>query len=106
MRDALKSFYFRKKKADARKGIFFYFVKLPWKHFFMKEFKWRIFYKSQFRRFRDENRVFSVQTLSEQKPIWLVDDFSQCTITLLSFCLFHCNTGTLKKQSFFNPDFP
>ena len=41
MCDALKSFYFRLKKVNARKGIFFYLIVME--RLFMKEFKRKIF---------------------------------------------------------------
>ena len=40
-----------------KKEFCFYLIKLSWKHFFMKEFKWKIFHESQFRRFCDENMM-------------------------------------------------
>ena len=36
MRDVLESFYFCKKKVDAKKEFSFYFIKLSWKRFFYK----------------------------------------------------------------------
>ena len=48
MRDALKSFYFCKKKIDARKGIFFLFFQIVMEMLFMKEFNWEIFTNCNF----------------------------------------------------------
>ena len=84
--------------------------------FFMKEFTWKIFTIAISPNSWWKRSVFSVQIRFEWKPVWLVGDFSQCTIALLKFlyffrlnwvgCLFHCNTGTFRKQSFFYPDVP
>ena len=48
MRDALKSFYFRKKRSMHEKEFSFYFIKLSLKHIFVKEFKWKIFTNRNF----------------------------------------------------------
>ena len=41
-------FFFRKKKSMREKEFCFYFIKLSWKCFFMKEFKWTIFTNRNF----------------------------------------------------------
>ena len=57
MRDALKSFYFRKKKVDVRKGIFFLFYQIVMETLFLWKKLSENLYESQIRRFRDENIV-------------------------------------------------
>ena len=92
----------------------FYFIKLSWKRFFSGKYlripippisRWK-------------HSVFSVQTCLKLKAFWLVDNFSECIITLLSFllfflfrvnwvgCLIHRNTGTLIKQRLLYRDVP
>ena len=57
LHDALKSFYFRKKKVDAQKGIFFLFYQIVRETLFYEKVEAKN-YESQFRRFRDENIVY------------------------------------------------
>ena len=58
MYDALKSFNFCIQNVNAQKLIFFFFfIKLPWKCFFMKEYVKNL-YNLQFCQFCNENNVY------------------------------------------------
>ena len=75
MRDALKSFYFRKKKSMQEKEFSFYFIQLSTKRFFYERISVENLYESQFCRFRDQNVVYLTFKFVLNRN-WLVDDFS------------------------------
>ena len=80
MRDVLKSFYFRKKTVDERKGIFFLFYQIVREMLFYEKVLAKN-YESQFRRFRrfrDENIVYLAFKflLNRNQSGWLTTSLS------------------------------
>ena len=88
MRDALKSFHFRKKRRCAKKNFLFILSNCHGNAFFMKEFKWEIFYESHFHRFRHENIVYLAFkfVVNKNRSGWLTTSHS--AHILLSVLLF------------------
>ena len=81
MRDALKSFYFRKKSVNAREAIFFSFYQIVMETLlFMKEFKWKIFTNRNYADFAMKTLYLALKLVFKKKQsIWSTTCF---TITL------------------------
>ena len=106
-------FIFVKKSQCAKRDFVFILSNCQVNAFFMKEFNWKIFYKLQFHRFWDENigHLAFKFVANKNQSGWLTTSHSaQHSFYFFRLnwvgCLFHCNTGTLRKQRFFYPDVP
>ena len=111
-------FIFVKKKSMREKEFSFSFIKLSWKRFFMKEFKCKIFTNRNFADFViktqciQRSNSYLIKTNVVGGRLLTVHNyafkfsFSPFHFFRLNWvgCLFHCNTDTLRKQSFLYHD--
>ena len=113
-----KIILFLLKKSMNKKEFSFYFIKFSWKHIFMKEFKWKIFtitillisqWKLIYIYIQHCNLRWIKTNLAGRKLLTAhhyTFEFSPLYFFRLNWVgyLFHCSTGTLRKQSFLHPD--
>ena len=107
-----KTILFWGKKSMRGKEFSVYLINLSWKRFFMKEFQWKIFTNRNFADFAIKllciscSNSYSIKTNTAGRQLLNVHNYTFKFPPIYFFrlnwvgYLFHCNTGTFRKQSF------